>query len=234
MPASVKAFEAWLDSCGCFRHPASVTRHSPHSGWGMYATGPIAAGERLFHAPAGACLGATTDGTAPEDSEEDDEDDDASIHKDSQLRLARALLVARAEGADGKWATKLALYPETVPCPWAWPASLHPLLDGTELQTVLASKNQRLSDEFAELALENVTREEYAAASAVVASHACPWFGTSLCPFNDTLNWSTSPNVEFDMDEEEGLLVGTSTCDIVAGDELTQPYCDSVTELVYR
>ena len=62
-------------------------------------------------------------------------------------------------------------------------------------------------------------------------------------PFNTTLNWSATPNVEFDAaeahrcraaDAEEERVVGRALRDIAAGEELTQECAPTTADLVYR
>lgn len=82
----------------------------------------------------------------------------------------------------------------------------------------------------------------------IIKSHANPWFGVSIVPFNTTLNYGTVANVEFDLvdndneddeDNEEAnndsvMIVGRAIQDIPKGQELFQNYGHSIAELVYR
>ena len=52
-------------------------------------------------------------------------------------------------------------------------------------------------------------------------SHANPWFGRSLTPFNCTLNYSKEDHITFD--EDEDLVIGRARFDTHAG-ELFQTY----------
>ena len=57
-----------------------------------------------------------------------------------------------------------------------------------------------------------------AAACALVASEANPWFGGSIVPFNWTLNYAREPNVAFE--SEAACVVGRAARAIREGEEV--------------
>ena len=120
------------------------------------------------------------------------------------------------------------------PCPWTWNAKDRALLQGTELEAVVQLKVARLDAErrlVEEVLKERVSRRTYAHACAIVASHANPWFGRSLTPFNCTLNYSKEDHITFE--EDEDLVIGRARFDTHAG-ELFQTYAWAHTDLIYR
>lgn len=132
------------------------------------------------------------------------------------------------------------------PLPWTWPRHFRQaVLKGTELEHVVENKVKRIQMEYDEICTSvvvggeggggelSISYQEYLDATSIVASHANPWFGVSIVPFNTTLNWGSVPNVEFDLDEDE-VIVGKTTRRIKKGQELFQRYGESVVELVYR
>jgi hypothetical protein len=71
----------------------------------------------------------------------------------------------------------------------------------------------------------------------LAASHASPYFETSIVPFNTSLNWGADHNIEFDLAQDEDgttILVGVATRAIAKGEELFQEYGESAAELVFR
>ena len=71
------------------------------------------------------------------------------------------------------------------------------------------SEHANVRDEGARLHWPPSERDAYAAACALVASHANPWFGGSIVPFNWTLNYGPRPNVSFE--SEGSVVVGRAT-----------------------
>ncbi|EOD34398.1 hypothetical protein EMIHUDRAFT_449359, partial [Emiliania huxleyi CCMP1516] len=201
----------WLKSRGVVWSSARVatTREGVVAGYGCVALQPLRRGEELFRVPRAACLGATSAGA------------DADVTDgDCQRRLALALLEATAD-----WAPFLAML-TPARCPWVWSESERRLLDGTELEPVVEAKLRALAEEHASLpqaVAEACGAERYAELCALAASHANPWWGGCIAPFNTTLNWARRPNVSF---EPRGSkwVVGVATRRIRAGEELTQAY----------
>lgn len=189
------------------------------AGYGCVALQPLRRGEELFRVPRAACLGATSAGA------------DADVTDgDCQRRLALALLEATAD-----WAPFLAML-TPARCPWVWSESERRQLDGTELEPVVEAKLRALAEEHASLpqaVAEACGAERYAELCALAASHANPWWGGCIAPFNTTLNWARRPNVSF---EPRGSkwVVGVATRRIRAGEELTQAYGGATADLVYR
>ena len=182
------AYELWLRERGVrWDDAVSITTEGVAAGWGCVATCAIKKGSKLFQVPAAACFGAR--------SRKPDTNPDG---KDSQQRLAVALLAEREKGASSAWAPMLSMLCADPGCPWRWPVEAQRYLDGTELEPVLRLKRERLEAESRSLGLKAYA---YEAACALVASEANPWFGGSVVPFNWTLNYAPLPNVSF---ESEG------------------------------
>ncbi|KAL7535770.1 hypothetical protein ACHAXR_006720 [Thalassiosira sp. AJA248-18] len=150
------------------------------------------------------------------------------------------------------------------PLPWTWPESFRQVvMKGTELEHVVEKKVERVRWEYEQVQRQRdelqssgeddgfkISYRDYLKATAVVArvlkimrwkhntvSHANPWFGVSIVPFNTTLNWGSDANVEFDLDQDnngEEVITGRAICDVKQGQELLQTYADSVADLVYR
>ena len=70
-----------------------------------------------------------------------------------------------------------------------------------ELEPVVEAKLRALAEEHASLpqaVAEACGAERYAELCALAASHANPWWGGCIAPFNTTLNWARRPNVSFE------------------------------------
>lgn len=227
-----------------------TTQQNVVAGWGCVAKADIPEGTVLFRIPRSACFIATKDG---DNHQDDDHDDDDSYHdpttKDTQKDLALHLLKHRHSST---WAPFLNLLtPQSLP--WTWNEALRDCLQGTELEQVLQNKIRRIQAEYESILnswdaqtekRECITYQEYLDATSIVASHANPWFGVSIVPFNTTLNWGRHVNVEFDLDEMHSdhddnhhsreVVVGRAVRHITNGSELFQQYGESVAEVVYR
>ena len=176
----------WLKSRGVVWSSARVatTREGVVAGYGCVALQPLRRGEELFRVPRAACLGATSAGA-----------DADGTDGDCPRRLALALLEATAD-----WAPFLAML-TPARCPWVWSESERRLLDGTELEPVVEAHLRPLGAEHAsrpQAVAEACGAERYAELCALAASHANPWWGGCIAPFNTTLNWARRPNVSFE------------------------------------
>ena len=217
-----RAITRWLRAGGCEWCPGvAYTNVGTSYGYGLVATRTLRRGEVLCAVPRRAAFGG---GAAA-----------AKDEGDTQRCLATRLLREKlARGAASRWAPFLATL-TFAPCPWTWSADDVRELDGTELEPVVALKLQRLESE-ARAARDDlgvdVSDGEYGAACAVVASHANPWFGRSVVPFNCTLNYGAPGNVAFS--ERGDVVVGRATRTVRAGEELLQQYAESHADLVYR
>lgn len=205
-------YAAWLRSRGVSWNEDALTTTTAGvvAGWGVVATEALSAGDVLFSIPREACFGArAANADAP------------PLEADTQEYLATLLLRERKKGTTSSWAPLVAMLTETS-CPFAWPEAAQRYLDGTELAPVLVVKRQKLATERAGAsALQRVKAREYAKACALATSHANPWFGGSIVPFNTTLNWSAHPNVEFEPSEGgEACVVGRATREISSGEEV--------------
>jgi len=236
------AFKQWLRATGCWwdQECVDICTGSGIAGWGCLARSAIKKNQVLFTIPPAACFGAVWDGAKCLDGGTDDE-----MGVDSQERVATMLLQEYTAGPSSKWGAKLGILDFKAPCPWTWPEEYQKLLDGTELEPVLKAKAKRLAEELcnsSKLQELGTTFQDYAEACAVVASHANPWYGTCLCPFNDLLNMGSYANVFFDQEqaftqcgsEGDTAVVGRAIRNIAKGEELTQEYCESNSELLYR
>ncbi|KAL3781297.1 hypothetical protein HJC23_006521 [Cyclotella cryptica] len=232
-----------------------TTQQNVVAGWGCVAKANIKEGTLLFRIPRSACFIATKDGNTSDDdsnSDSNDSDDDSSddpTTKDTQKDLAMHLLKHKHSST---WAPFLDLLtPQSLP--WTWTDQIRECLKGTELEQVVHSKILRIQAEYASIQHSwdaqaekraCISYQEYLDATSIVASHANPWFGVSIVPFNTTLNWGSDVNVEFDLEETqpngnnnhdcEEVVVGRAVSDISKGSELFQQYGESVAELVYR
>jgi hypothetical protein len=220
------------------------------AGWGCVAKADIPEGTVLFRIPRSACFIATKDG---DNHHHHDHDDDDSYNdpttKDTQKDLALHLLKHKHSTA---WAPFLNLLtPQSLP--WTWNEALRDCLRGTELEQVVQNKIRRIQAEYEDILhswdtqtekRECITYRDYLDATSIVASHANPWFGVSIVPFNTTLNWGKDVNVEFDLEEihpdhddnhhSQEVVVGRAVRHITKGSELFQQYGESVAEVVYR
>eukprot|EP00937_MAST-01D_sp_MAST-1D-sp2_P008291 g8291.t1 len=176
---------------------------------------------------------------------------DPDTQRDTQRPLATLMLQEQEKGDKSGWAPFLAmLTPAHTPPIWSVAAAR--FLDGTELAPVLAQKRLRMvAERDAREELRCYTHAQYAAACALAASHANPYFGVSVVPFNTQLNWSAQPNAEFALERVDTQLaslapsvlapvagtrcvVGRALRSIEAGVELTQAYDESTAMLVYQ
>ena len=185
------------------------------AGFGLVATKPLTKGEVLFVAPRSACLVSRRD------------------RGDTQRRAATKLIKEARKKSRSRWRPFLRTL-KPAPCPWTWNAKDRSLLQGTELEAVVQLKVARLDAErrlVEEELSEKVSRRTYAQACAIVASHANPWFGRSLTPFNCTLNYAKEDHITFE--EDEDMVIGRARFDTHAG-ELFQTYAWAHTDLIYR
>jgi len=200
------------------------------AGWGCVATSFIKEGTILFEIPREACFtanefsrGGHGDGSSSSEDDEDEADVDEAITSDTQKKLALKLL-REMENSErdtrkvSKWKPFLDLL-TSHPLPWTWPKSFREkVLLGTELEKVVEKKVERIRKEYKKITsssaaatkgkskkkscMPNVTYQQYLRATSLVASHANPWFGVSIVPFNTTLNCPNvgdEANVEFDL-----------------------------------
>ena len=154
------------------------------AGFGLIATKPLTKGEVLFVTPKSACLVSRKD------------------RGDTQRRAATKLIKEARKKSRSRWRPFLRTL-KPAPCPWTWNAKDRALLQGTELEAVVQLKVARLDAErrlVEEVLKERVSRRTYAHACAIVASHANPWFGRSLTPFNCTLNYAKEDHITFEED----------------------------------
>ena len=125
------AIEAWLERRGCrWSKRVRYTNVGTAAGYGLVATADIAKGALLFVAPRRAAFGAG-----------------GAEAGDTQRELAAAMLRERYRyGRSSRWAPFLATL-TPAPCPWTWSKEDRALLDGTELEAVVALKRSRLETE---------------------------------------------------------------------------------------
>jgi hypothetical protein len=267
--AQQQAYQAWLESNHVFVRTDLVetTNENVVAGWGCVATANIKKGTVLFRIPRAACFAVAASSTNQDKS---DCNDDDPTTRDSQRSLALHYLHHKS---NGQWSPFLNLLTPQM-LPWTLHDELLKCLIGTELELVVHRKLARLQSEYEDLLsslandgkasnIMSVSYGDYLDACSIVASHANPWFGVSIVPFNTTLNWGSEVNVEFDLesrndangDEEESssgsgkastkansealaaeeeVIVGRAICNIKKGSELFQSYGDSTAELLYR
>jgi hypothetical protein len=238
-----QAYEAWLKSKSVFLRSdlVTTTKENVVAGWGCVASADIEKDTILFRVPKQACF------TAAKNDDDESCDDDSTSSKTSNDPTTRdtqkdlALRFLRHKESP-EWSPFLNLLTPQL-LPWTLDDKLQPSLKGTELELVVKHKLIRLEEEYKSITnswdtkLENgracLTYREYLDACSIVASHANPWFGVSIVPFNTTLNWGKA-NVEFELDEDNEEVVGRAITNIEQGSELFQSYGDSVAELLYR
>lgn len=223
-------YQKWLDENNVQVQSQlfKTTTENVVAGWGCVATSFIKEGTILFEIPREACFtsneysrGGHGDGSGS--SEDDEADVDEAITSDTQKKLALKLLREMENGERdtrkvSKWKPFLDLLTPH-PLPWTWPKSFREkVLLGTELEKVVEKKVQRIRKEYKKITssstvatkgktkkkscVPNITYQQYLRATSLVASHANPWFGVSIVPFNTTLNCPNvgdEANVEFDL-----------------------------------
>lgn len=226
LQASALEYTCWLKSRGVVWSERRVltTTEGVVAGWGCVATAPIKRGEELFRVPRAACLGAVA---------ADADADTVDNEKDSQQRMALILGEAAVSDDWAPFVRKLT----PAPCPWLYSdATQRRLYAGTELEAVLAMKRKALAAEHSALPprlAQKYPLYEYIRLCGLAASHANPWFGGCIAPFNTMLNYSAEPNVAF-APRGADAVVGTATRKIRAGEELTQEYADATSDLIYK
>ena len=236
-------YNTWLQSKKVFVRSDLVTTTNQNvvAGWGCVAIANIKNGTVLFRVPRNACFALPADDSSDASSHDDSEDSNDPTTKDTQQRLALHFICHKEST---EWAPFLNLLTPQI-LPWTLDDKLRQSLQGTELEYVVKQKLLRIQSEYKSIqqtwddniqGRECITYEEYIDACSIVASHANPWFGVSIVPFNTTLNWGKE-NVEFDVeecDENEAVVVGRAVQDITCGSEMFQSYGNSVAELLYR
>ena len=223
-----RRYAVWLEARGAWWAKEAVRmEYTEATGWGVVALCGSGQGTVLFRVPRSACFGVQDCAVGTLSDEE--------TTQDSQARLACLHMAERAKGAASMWAPRLDMFDsDPAANPFTWPAEQQAWLDGTDLEAVLCVKRARLEQELAnaECTLKSA---EYRTACAIVASHVNPWFGGSMCPFNELLNYNDNPSVVFQVDPEcEAAIIGVATRDIMAGDQVTTYYCAAVSEFVYK
>mmetsp|Transcript_39885 Transcript_39885/g.120045 ORF Transcript_39885/g.120045 Transcript_39885/m.120045 type:complete len:123 (-) Transcript_39885:841-1209(-) len=73
---------------------------------------------------------------------------------------------------------------------------------------------------------------DYREACALAMSHANPWFGTSIVPFDTALSWGPNPSVEFEA--AGSTFVGRAIRTIRPEEELTRPCCECTADFVKK
>jgi hypothetical protein len=210
--APASEYTRWLKSRGVVwsERRVQTTREGVVAGWGCVATAAIKRGEELFRVPRPACLGAVA---------ADADADVVDNEKDSQQRMALVLGEAATSDDWAPFVRKLT----PAPCPWLYSEDMQRrLFAGTELEAVLAMKRKALAAEHAALSpslAQQYPLPEYIRLCGLAASHANPWFGGCIAPFNTTLNYSPEPNVAFAAKGAEEV-VGTATRKIRPGEEV--------------
>ncbi len=169
--------------------------------------------------------------SSDDDGDDDDADVDEAITSDTQKKLALKLLRDMDDNrSDTRNVTKWKPFLDLLtphPLPWTWPKQFREkVLLGTELEKVVERKVERVRKEYKKIiassaaatkgnardsgkkskmaysSMQNLTYQQYLRATSLVASHANPWFGVSIVPFNTTLNCPNvgeEANVEFDL-----------------------------------
>ena len=158
---------------------------------------------------------------------------------DDATRLICLLVTERAKRGESKWAPKLAMYSaDDKACPYLWTDEQQSWLDGTSLEGVLRATSKRIKENYAmaKPGLDVViSLDEFSKAWCVVHSHQSHWFGGSMCPFDELLNFDGNPSVVFEADpEDSGAIVGKAARDVRVGEMLTTAYFNSVAETIHN